>query len=231
LTLSEQKRKLRSELKERLQNLHYSYSDSSLAVYSALCKTLKLEEAKVIATYIDFNKELPTLPFLPKLFGELTNANDARRVIAVPFCEGRDMKFYRLRPPQLNADQGSFFPDLSPGKYGILEPLKELRGDLQNIVSPESIEIMLTPGLGFDLNGRRLGRGAGYYDRYLPQTSKNMLIIALAFDCQIVKEVPTEEFDITVDAIVTPTRFFPISEKFKTSELTIRKNSSKQPSI
>ncbi len=221
MDITEQKRNLRLEIKTRLRSLQYSYKEASLAVYDNLCKVINLESSKVVATYIDFQNELPTLPFLPNLFHKQINDEVSHRTIAIPFCEGNTMSFYRLHPPRLSNDQNYCFSDLSPGKYGILEPLKKLRNQPCNIVAPSSIEIMLTPGLAFDIQGRRLGRGAGYYDRYLAITSPNMLVVALAFDCQIVDEVPSEQFDVSVDAIITPTQILPISKKFKTNKFII----------
>lgn len=71
------------------------------------------------------------------------------------------------------------------------------------------IDILLVPGLAFDADGRRLGRGAGFYDRLLGGCSApKPLLVALAFEEQIVDRVPTEPHDATMDAVVTDARVF-----------------------
>jgi 5-formyltetrahydrofolate cyclo-ligase len=91
----------------------------------------------------------------------------------------------------------SKFSDLSPGTYGILEPKKEK-------IKPTSIheiDIVLVPGVAFDRFGHRLGQGGGYYDWFLSKT--NVVSIGLAFEFQILKEIPVEPHDQRVDLIVT----------------------------
>jgi 5-formyltetrahydrofolate cyclo-ligase len=75
---------------------------------------------------------------------------------------------------------------------------------IQPRVRRDAIEFVLVPGVAFDLAGRRLGYGGGYYDRLLPLLSRDATRIAGAFDLQIVDRVPAGPHDITVDAIVTP---------------------------
>ena len=62
---------------------------------------------------------------------------------------------------------------------------------------------MLVPGVAFDLDGRRLGYGGGYYDRLLPLLSPRAARVAGAFELQIVDRVPAAPHDVAVDAIVT----------------------------
>ena len=64
---------------------------------------------------------------------------------------------------------------------------------------------MITPGLAFDDNFSRLGKGGGYYDKFLSR-AVNAKKIALAYDCQLVEKVPIEPHDLKVDAVITPTK-------------------------
>lgn len=73
------------------------------------------------------------------------------------------------------------------------------------VVPLNRLDLALVPGLGFDARGHRLGRGKGYYDRLLAGFSGRK--IGVAFDLQIVPEVPREPHDIALDAVVTPTRW------------------------
>jgi 5-formyltetrahydrofolate cyclo-ligase len=67
------------------------------------------------------------------------------------------------------------------------------------------LDLILVPGLAFDLNGRRLGKGKGYYDRLLAGVSG--IKCGVAFDEQVVSEVPAGPHDVRVNCILTPTRW------------------------
>ncbi len=88
------------------------------------------------------------------------------------------------------------------GKYGIMEPdtLRSVR------ISIEQIDCIIVPGLAFDRGGRRLGQGAGYYDRLLCESGAYR--IALAFPDQIISEVPVASHDALMNAVVTAENCF-----------------------
>jgi 5-formyltetrahydrofolate cyclo-ligase len=92
--------------------------------------------------------------------------------------------------------------DLRIGRYGILEPTGMERLSASN---QESL-MMFIPGVAFDALGNRLGRGNGWYDRMLARLSDNAVLVGLAYEFQIVEEVPTETWDRRVHYIVTETR-------------------------
>jgi 5-formyltetrahydrofolate cyclo-ligase len=92
--------------------------------------------------------------------------------------------------------------DLRMGNYNILEP----REECLRPVSPERLDVVLMPGVAFDLTGGRLGYGGGYYDRFLESCSPRCLLIALAFELQIVEHVPCADHDIHIHKIVTEKR-------------------------
>ena len=88
-----------------------------------------------------------------------------------------------------------------PDSYGISIPEK------YRVIPPEEIDLVLCPCSAFDDGGHRLGMGAGYYDRYLPQCV-NAKKVLVAFDAQRLEEVFTEGFDIPMDAVITETRVY-----------------------
>ncbi len=89
--------------------------------------------------------------------------------------------------------------DLAPGIWGIPEPhVASLRP-----VKPAEIDLVVVPGVAFDRNGNRLGYGGGYYDRFFTKLKKDVPLIALAFDCQIVEHIPTGRFDKKIDCLIT----------------------------
>lgn len=84
-------------------------------------------------------------------------------------------------------------------RNNILEPKPECPE-----VPPAEIDLILVPGLGFDRNGIRLGRGGGFYDRYLAQPEVRAARCGVLFDCQLVDAVPAEPHDIRVGWLSTP---------------------------
>lgn len=112
----------------------------------------------------------------------------AGKTLLLPRCQG---------DRYMTARQISDIQELIPGSYGILEP------DINaKILSPEKIDLILVPGLAFDPNGHRLGRGKGYYDRFLRETQGKTIGIC---SC-LLPEIPVEEHDITMDAVATEDR-------------------------
>ena len=71
------------------------------------------------------------------------------------------------------------------------------------VLPPSQLDAVVVPGLAFDAQGRRLGRGGGYYDRLLGQMGPDAEVVAVAFACQLVDEVPAGPLDRTVPAVVT----------------------------
>jgi 5-formyltetrahydrofolate cyclo-ligase len=90
--------------------------------------------------------------------------------------------------------------ELQMGRFGIREPI-----DTCPEIGLNRLDFVLVPGIAFDLHGRRLGRGRGYYDQLLADVRGR--ICGVAFDEQIVPEIPVEPHDILVNCILTPTRW------------------------
>ena len=84
------------------------------------------------------------------------------------------------------------------GAYGILEPDRAASVP----VPPEELELVLCPCVSFDGQGRRLGHGAGYYDRFLPRC-RNARVLAVAFECQKLPGIETDAHDFPMDAVIT----------------------------
>lgn len=134
--------------------------------------------------YVSTNKEVDTREIIQKALQE------GKQVI-VPLTR---KKKRRIVPCLLKS-----WGDLAPGNYGILEPQKAQSFPLADI------ELVIVPGVAFDREGRRLGRGKGYYDRFLAHLSPTIPRIGLAFQTQMVEKVPIQGSDIPVDVIITET--------------------------
>jgi 5-formyltetrahydrofolate cyclo-ligase len=89
---------------------------------------------------------------------------------------------------------------LTRGNFGVLEPPTHTRS-----VPLKQLDFALVPGIAFDMDGRRLGRGKGYYDRLLAAVRGAKC--GVAFDQQVVSEIPVEPHDILMNFTLTPTRW------------------------
>lgn len=107
--------------------------------------------------------------------------------------------------PRFKANRGyesaitTSIEDLVSGKFGIQEPPPDAKE-----VNASAIDIVLVSGLAFDGACNRLGRGRGFYDRWLPQISG--IKIGVGFDHQLIEAVPIESHDHQLDMVVTPSR-------------------------
>ena len=95
---------------------------------------------------------------------------------------------------------GDLEADIVTGRFGIREPRTGCAR-----LSLKRLDLILVPGIAFDLDGHRLGRGRGYYDRLLGELQGARC--GVAFDQQIVDRVPIEPHDMRLSCIVTPTRW------------------------
>jgi 5-formyltetrahydrofolate cyclo-ligase len=93
--------------------------------------------------------------------------------------------------------------DLVAGRFGIPEPAAHCP-----VFNLKQLDLALVPGIGFTLDGGRLGRGKGYYDRLLAEVPG--VKCGVAFDCQIVTRLPMEPHDVRLNCILTPTRWHPV---------------------
>lgn len=154
-----------------------------------LCALLKAQSLFQAAHSILFFASLPEEPDLWPLLNE-TLAE--KKLVALP-CFDRDNQIYQ---PRRVTD---LHVEIYTGKFGIREPVETCV-----TVPANDLDLVLVPGVAFGLDGHRLGRGKGYYDRLLQNFTGNKL--GVAFDEQIVEAVPSGPNDVRMDLILTPTR-------------------------
>jgi 5-formyltetrahydrofolate cyclo-ligase len=110
--------------------------------------------------------------------------------------------------PRFEVEQGHYSAclitdaarDLRAGKFGVREPAESCAK-----IPLNRLDLILAPGIAFDLQGHRLGRGKGFYDRLL--ATLHGPTCGVAFDQQIVERIPVEPHDIRLNCILTPTRW------------------------
>jgi 5-formyltetrahydrofolate cyclo-ligase len=105
-------------------------------------------------------------------------------LVSYPRCDGETLLFRTV----------SALSDLCLGRSGIREPVGG--------ASPERLDLIVIPGLAFTADGNRLGRGAGFYDRFLSTIPACTVKIGVCFAFQLLLEIPVECHDVKVDALV-----------------------------
>ena len=129
---------------------------------------------------------------------------DTRPIIEHCWNSGKKVAVPVVLPDTLDLIHSEIksFDSLISGMYRIQEPSIESR----IIMTPDMFDLVIVPGVAFDRKGGRLGKGKGFYDRFLEITSA--LRLALAFDCQLIETVPTELHDIPMNAILSESGIF-----------------------
>ena len=137
-----------------------------------------------IMTYAALPGEVQTGPLIRKMLAMKKN-------VFLPRIHSarRPMSIFQIYHPSR---------DLRKGRYGILQPrpLKTRKGN------PKNLDLVLVPGVGFDRKGSRLGRGAGYFDRFLKKAKRSKKI-ALAFREQVLGKIPHGPHDVLMDRVIT----------------------------
>lgn len=181
------KKEQRAFIKQVLRSRESDYlsKQSELACYRFIALP-EFSDANTILAYMAMPRECD-----PSLI--VKKARELGIAVAFPLC----MEENRLKIC-VPYDETAFIT----GAYGITEP------DINRsaILSPNDLDVIVVPGLGFDRQCRRLGRGAGYYDRLLSESRAYK--VGLCFDEQVFDEIATEEHDVRLDCVVTPTAYF-----------------------
>jgi len=177
--LIEAKKQLRKEIKQLklLMSDHERIQRSEL-LFSKLERNIHFINSNTILLYWSMKDEVHTHDFIQKW--------SALKKIILPVVNN-DTIVLKVFTGKNNLKQGE--------KYEIFEPVGEIFDDY------DSIDLAIVPGIAFDSKGNRLGRGKAYYDKLLPKIKAYK--IALCFFFQYLKEVPTDEFDIKVDEVIT----------------------------
>ncbi len=175
-------KKLRAELDPSL------VLEKSLQIKENLLGLPEFQQATSLAIYLPKpgSGEVDTSLLLDQL--------DKKKILA-PVVVGEEIRFLHLRHPS----------ELRPGPFGIPQPNPEFK----KFIPPSEIDLVLVPGICFDVKGRRLGYGKGFYDRFLKElrsANPKAKAVGLAYSFQVVEELPESPTDERVDIIVTEER-------------------------
>lgn len=145
--------------------------------------------AQTVAVFLSFDGELDTRPLIDQLW------RAGKRVylpVLHPFSPG-NLLFLHYHPSS----------DLVVNRLNIREP----KLDVRDVIPLSQLDVLVTPLVAFDAAGQRLGMGGGFYDRTLQNWRQHPLQpVGYAHDCQQVDALPTEQWDIPLPAVITPSK-------------------------
>lgn len=177
---------MKNEMRRFFLNLRREMGEEKIEkysekIYDKLIKTDLYQKADTIFVYVSMEKEINTEKIIRK-------ALEDGKYVYVPFIEEKEMKAKKLEK----------YEDLVEGKFKIKTTISD--------ISIENPDLTLVPGLTFDKNKNRIGYGGGYYDKFLGKTETTSLgLFASPFESI---EIPTDEYDIALDYILTEEGLF-----------------------
>jgi 5-formyltetrahydrofolate cyclo-ligase len=183
------KQTLREEiLKKRAALSGGDRADKSRKIMERLLALSEYQNARTLFIYADFKSEVMTRDLMAHAL-----KNGKRVLASKTLVQEKRLVLSDILNPEL---------DLVPGYMKIPEPRDEILRD----TPPDEVDLILTPCVGYDEKGNRLGYGGGYYDRLFKNTRKDAVRLGIAFEVQIVPEIPCESHDIKIPIIVTEDR-------------------------
>lgn len=178
------KRDLRQELRQRLAAIAPAeLQHRSAAVCRLLGQQAEYRKAEILMLYLSTAYEVDTQPLAMQAWADL------KRVLA----------------PRVTWDQRRMLPiEINSLTTGVVEGYMGIREPVEGMPVPVSdIDLVIVPGLGFDLHGNRLGRGRGFYDRFLSHPDFRAVKCAIGLEEQVLDSLPVEPADVRVDMLVT----------------------------
>lgn len=142
------------------------------------------------------------------LYNAVNNEVQTTGIADYMLKQGKRLVYPRIRGTELDFFEITKLTDLTPGSFGVLEP----RGE--NLVPVTELDLIVVPGVAFDMTGHRLGYGKGYYDRTLAACREDCNKVGIAFDFQVTDKLPILEHDQVLNLLVTDKRIiiFPPAE-------------------
>lgn len=180
------KHKIRSHIKDKIKSYSaLEKSEKSAIIKDRLFNEEEFKRAKLVMFYVSLKDEVNTLSMIDE-------AVKMGKRVCVPVILKEEK---RLIAGEIKDRE----KDLEKQHFGIYQPIA---GHVRE-VPLENIDLVVVPGIAFDKNNVRLGRGHGYYDRFLCGLPKKTKAIGLAFDFQVLDYLPKDSHDIPVWKTIT----------------------------
>lgn len=175
---------------EKLNDISPTYRQSANnAIADRLFQLPEVQVAQTIFCYVSVGNEVDTHDFINRLL-------EQNKKVCVPYC---------LPKGKMLAKQITDLQQVKPVRFGLLEPKETAL-----TIKAEELDLVVLPCVACDKEGRRLGYGGGFYDRYLPQT--NCPLVCLCRDTMLLPQLPEENHDWRMPCIVTENQVLRIKE-------------------
>jgi len=171
-------------LRRRLRGIEIQ-AGASEALCARLREVAEVETAACVLAYLSLSDEV-------SVDGWIEGALERGVRVCVPLV---DWESGLMEPARLRA-----MGDWTTGRHGLRGPAAGAA-----VVPIQEVGAVLVPGLGFDLRGRRLGRGGGFYDRLLGRLPASVVRVGVAAEARVLERLPAEEWDENLDLLVTET--------------------------
>lgn len=135
------------------------------------------------------------------LYAPIRNEVDTRLLFEEALRLGKRVLYPKVCGDEMRFHEVTATDDLEQGSFGIPEPCVAGAGYM-----PDEADLIVVPGVAFDLNGHRIGFGKGYYDRCLFGLRKQPVLVGLCHDFQLLEQIPSEGHDIRMQYLVTDQR-------------------------
>ncbi len=160
------------------------YMGKSLIIQQRLISTAEFSRAEVLVLYSSIHNEV-----------------DTHKVIEMCLSSGKKVLLPAVYDGRLLFRELKEISCLQKGKFGIPEPPATSK-----VFTPDKADLIVVPGVAFDLRGHRVGYGKGYYDKSLHHLEGKGKLVAFCYDFQLVEEIAGEPHDVKVDMIITEKR-------------------------
>ena len=174
--------------------------DNKDALSAVICARIIAQDvyqaAATVMWYVGCKSEVRTLPALQ------CDLNIRKRLV-VPYCTHDEHGQRKLGLWRLDN-----LAELTAGVWDIPEPPQARWGEAGKEISPSELDVIIVPGVAFDLHGGRLGNGAGYYDRLLARVRKDTVLYGVCFEAQLLDQVTMDEHDVPMDVVVTESNVY-----------------------
>lgn len=145
------------------------------------------------------------------LYAPIHHEVETAAVAEAALAAGKTLIYPAVAGDHLQFRRVAALGELVRGKYGIQEPAGEE-------LDPLAADLIVIPGVAFDVSGRRIGYGKGYYDRALHRMEGTGRLVAFCYDFQLVEEIVGEPHDVTMDLIVTESRVVRVNNHIREGE-------------
>ena len=180
------KHKIRHHIRQKIKSYsELEKSEKSAIIKARLFNEEEFKKAKIVMFYVSLKDEVNTLSMIDE-------AVRAGKKVCVPVILKEEKRL-------IAGEIRNRSEDLERQHFGIYQPME---GHVKE-VPLENIDLVIVPGVAFDKSNMRLGRGHGYYDRFLSGIPNSAKTIGLAFDFQVVEDLPKDSHDIPVWKTIT----------------------------